>query len=295
MLNPCSPWRSSSRNASATTSSASSDGAGPRRRGSAGGELMADHGTRRPTARPPPELAPKVTIHHLDTTPDRCTERPTRMRRAATAAPRSSCWHGTAAEQAASQRRSSQLVRSRCGPTWCDHDRGTRHRPLPSSRSAGLGWGSRILAVQWQMTDAIEATSALVGGGVLDRHPGARIMFLECGAGWLLGLAERMDEVYDAHAPYVSPKLSRRPSDIVRDQVMCSFQNDPGFVYTLKGLPDRAFLYATDYPHSEGTLPVLARRGRRVHGDARCDRRAEAQHPRPQRRPAVQVVAGDRR
>lgn len=64
-----------------------------------------------------------------------------------------------------------------------------------------------------------------------------------------------MDEVYAGHAPYISPKLSRRPSDIMRDQVMASFQNDPGFVYTLKGMPDHAILYATDYPHSEGTFP----------------------------------------
>lgn len=117
------------------------------------------------------------------------------------------------------------------------------------------GPGGAVFNYSRQMTDAIETTAALVGGGVLDRNPGARIMFLECGAGWMLGLAERMDEVYEGHAPYVSPKLSRRPSDIVRDQVMASFQNDPGFVYTLKGMPDQAFLYATDYPHSEGTFP----------------------------------------
>jgi predicted TIM-barrel fold metal-dependent hydrolase len=121
------------------------------------------------------------------------------------------------------------------------------------------GPGGALFNYSRQMNDAIEATAALVGGGVLDRNPGARIVFLECGAGWLLGLAERMDEVYEGHAPYVSPKLSRRPSDIVRDQVMCSFQNDPGFVYTLKGMPDRAFVYASDYPHSEGTFPYSRR------------------------------------
>jgi predicted TIM-barrel fold metal-dependent hydrolase len=117
------------------------------------------------------------------------------------------------------------------------------------------GPGGALFNYTRQINDAVDATAALVGGGVLDRNPGARIMFLECGAGWLLGLAERMDETYAGHAPYISPKLSRKPSDIVRDQVMCSFQNDPGFVYTLKAMPDRAFLYASDYPHSEGTFP----------------------------------------
>ncbi len=117
------------------------------------------------------------------------------------------------------------------------------------------GPGGALFNYTRQMADAIETTAALVGGGVLDRNPGARIMFLECGAGWLLSLGERMDEVYTGHAPSISPKLSRRPSDIVRDQVICSFQNDPGFLHTLAEMPDHAFVYATDYPHSEGTFP----------------------------------------
>jgi len=117
------------------------------------------------------------------------------------------------------------------------------------------GPGGALFNYTRQMSDAIETTAALVAGGVLDRNPGARIMFLECGAGWLLSLGERMDEAYVGHAPSVSPKLTRKPSDIIRDQVICSFQNDPGFVYTLPEMPDTAFVYATDYPHSEGTFP----------------------------------------
>ena len=117
------------------------------------------------------------------------------------------------------------------------------------------GPGGAVFNYARQMSDAIEATSALVAGGVLDRHPGVKIMFLECGAGWLLSLAERLDESYFNHGPYALPKLSRKPSDIVRDQVMCSFQNDPGFIYTLKDMPETAFCFASDYPHSEGTFP----------------------------------------
>jgi len=117
------------------------------------------------------------------------------------------------------------------------------------------GPGGAVFNYARQMSDAIEATSALVAGGVLDRHPGVKIMFLECGAGWLLSLGERLDESYFNHGPSVLPKLSRKPSDIVRQQVMCSFQNDPGFIYTLKDMPASAFCFATDYPHSEGTFP----------------------------------------
>lgn len=117
------------------------------------------------------------------------------------------------------------------------------------------GPGGALFNYTRQMDDAVDVIAALVGGGVLDRNPKAHILFAEHGAGWLLGLAERMDEVYFGHAPSIEPKLSRMPSEIVRDQVHCSFQNDLGCLLTVKGLSPANFLFATDYPHSEGTFP----------------------------------------
>jgi predicted TIM-barrel fold metal-dependent hydrolase len=65
-----------------------------------------------------------------------------------------------------------------------------------------------------------------------------------------------MDEAYIGHANSVDPKLSRMPSQIIRDQVHCSLQNDVGSsVAARSGVGLRALLFATDYPHSEGTFP----------------------------------------
>lgn len=106
------------------------------------------------------------------------------------------------------------------------------------------------------MNDSVDIIAQLVGGGVLDRHPQAHILFAEHSAGWLWSLAERMDEVYIGHANSVLPKLSRMPSQIVRDQVHCSLQNDVGSsVAARHGVGLQALLFATDYPHSEGTFP----------------------------------------
>jgi predicted TIM-barrel fold metal-dependent hydrolase len=106
-----------------------------------------------------------------------------------------------------------------------------------------------------QMNDAVDIIAQLVAGGVLDRNPNAHILFAEHSAGWLWGLAERMDEIYEGHAPVVYPKLSRLPSQIIRDQVHCALQNDTGSVATRRGVGIEALLFATDYPHSEGTFP----------------------------------------
>jgi len=117
------------------------------------------------------------------------------------------------------------------------------------------GPGSAMFNYTRQMNDAVDIITALVAGGVLDRNPKAHILFAEHSAGWLWGLAERMDEIYEGHAPAVHPKLSRKPSQIIRDQVHCALQNDTGSIATRRGVGIEALLYATDYPHSEGTFP----------------------------------------
>jgi len=117
------------------------------------------------------------------------------------------------------------------------------------------GPGGALFNYTRQMNDSVDCIAALVGGGVLDRNPRTHILFVEHGAGWLMGLAERMDEVYQGHEPMIRPKLSRKPSQIVRDQVHCTFQNDVGCLQTRKEVGTQAFLFATDYPHGEGTFP----------------------------------------
>ncbi|MCW1383643.1 amidohydrolase [Novosphingobium sp. KCTC 2891] len=118
------------------------------------------------------------------------------------------------------------------------------------------GPGGALFNYTRQMNDAVDVITQLVAGGVLDRNPGAHILFAEHSAGWLWGLAERMDEVYNGHAPSISPKLSRLPSQIVRDQVHCALQNDGNSSMAIrKGIGVDALLFATDYPHAEGTFP----------------------------------------
>jgi len=118
------------------------------------------------------------------------------------------------------------------------------------------GPGGALYNYTRQMNDAVDVITQLVAGGVLDRNPDAHILFAEHSAGWLYGLAERMDEVYIGHANQVEPKLSRMPSQIVRDQVHCALQNDyMSSMASREGVGIGALLFATDYPHSEGTFP----------------------------------------
>ncbi|MDE2462618.1 MAG: amidohydrolase [Alphaproteobacteria bacterium] len=117
------------------------------------------------------------------------------------------------------------------------------------------GPGAAVMNYTRQMCDGQNAIMALVAGGVLDRNPKARVAVIESGASWLAALAERMDEVYLAHAVFVRPKLSKMPSEIIRAQVKCSFQYDRACIIARSVTGHEALMWGSDYPHAEGTFP----------------------------------------
>ena len=117
------------------------------------------------------------------------------------------------------------------------------------------GPGAAIINYTHQMNDAINAAMYLVSGGVLDRNPDTTVVFVESGASWLAGVSERMDEVHDAHNFYVRPQLARMPSQIIRDQIKCTFQYDRACVLSRVVTGHEALMWGADYPHTEGTWP----------------------------------------
>jgi predicted TIM-barrel fold metal-dependent hydrolase len=121
------------------------------------------------------------------------------------------------------------------------------------------GPGAAVINYTNQMSDAVGSCMYLVAGGVLDRNPKAKVAFIESGASWLVALAERMDEVAEAHANFVRPKLSRIPSAIIDDQVWASFQHDRGCIASANLPGGRNVMWGSDYPHAEGTFPISRR------------------------------------
>jgi len=117
------------------------------------------------------------------------------------------------------------------------------------------GPGGAIINYTIQACDGMHTIMHLVGGGVLDRFPGAKVCCIEGGASWLAALAERMDEVYEAHELFVKPKLSLTPREIIARQVACSFQYDRACIMARSVTGTHALMWGSDYPHHEGTFP----------------------------------------
>lgn len=100
---------------------------------------------------------------------------------------------------------------------------------------------------------AMRVVTHLVAGGALDRHPDLKLLVAEGGAGWVPAIGDRMDEAYRQHGMFVRPRLSRLPSEIVRQQVYASFQHDISAVQIIKDTNYKNVLWGDDYPHLEGT------------------------------------------
>ena len=136
---------------------------------------------------------------------------------------------------------------------------GTGREDVRSHRGAG----GAVINYTLQACDSMITVMQLVASGLLDRFPGAKVCCIETGASWLAAVAERMDEVYDAHFSFVEPKLSITPREIIARQVACSFQYDRACVMSRSVTGTKALMWGADYPHHEGTFPrskqVLAR------------------------------------
>lgn len=107
---------------------------------------------------------------------------------------------------------------------------------------------------------APDTIAYLAAGGVLARHPGLRVVVAEAGAGWLAYLCERMDEAFEEHQKWVSPKLEEPPSGYLRRQVRVTFGAERAPLLTREVTSAAPLMWASDYPHPEGTWPESQQR-----------------------------------
>ena len=103
--------------------------------------------------------------------------------------------------------------------------------------------------------DGAHVICYLTMSGVLDRHPRLHAVTVETGSAWLAWVVTSMDEIYEKHHIWADPKLSLRPSELVRRRCHVTFQNDPVGVQNRLVTGVETLLWGSDYPHPEGTWP----------------------------------------
>jgi predicted TIM-barrel fold metal-dependent hydrolase len=105
--------------------------------------------------------------------------------------------------------------------------------------------------------DVMSAICYITSGGVAERFPGAKFIFLEANGGWLIPWLERLDH----HAKKFSwevPWLKMLPSEYFRRQCWISFDPDESMLGFTANSPlcgaDR-IIWASDYPHPDAKFP----------------------------------------
>jgi len=102
------------------------------------------------------------------------------------------------------------------------------------------------------------AITTFVAYGILERHPGLRVAFLESGAVWALGYVHRLDEHHELFG-FDRGALTLRPSEYFRRQCFVSVEDaEPGLAGLLDVYPE-CVVFASDYTHADGTFPGSTR------------------------------------
>ena len=99
---------------------------------------------------------------------------------------------------------------------------------------------------------------AMIFSGLLDRHRKLKVLSVENDASWALAVLERMDDrwQHDRHWAWGDALTSgRKPSQIFRDQVGCTFMRDRTAILNREILGRRNLLWGADFPHFDGAWP----------------------------------------
>lgn len=136
---------------------------------------------------------------------------------------------------------------------------------LPLTFHSGTGYEPRIergpggAVINYLMGAQLDGPRVLINlaaGGALDRFPSLRVVAVETGASWMGWLVTQADAIYEDHDPYVRPKLSLKPSELIRRQCAASFMYDPVAVNNRHTTGIETLMWGNDYPHPEGTWPA---------------------------------------
>ncbi len=112
------------------------------------------------------------------------------------------------------------------------------------------------------ITQFLDPLVGMLGRGVLERHPGVRLVLAESGLGWPPWVVQDMDYRYRrlvAMGDYWDGRggigLTMAPSEVFRRQVWVTFQDDQIGLDILRHFGADKVMWACDYPHPDSTFP----------------------------------------
>ena len=99
--------------------------------------------------------------------------------------------------------------------------------------------------------------TSMLFDGVPERFPDLKLAYLEAGCTWIPYWMDRMDEEYEIRGEVEAPVLSKKPSDyIIEGNIWVACEPEERLLpETLRIIGDHKVVFASDYPHWDGTFP----------------------------------------
>lgn len=104
--------------------------------------------------------------------------------------------------------------------------------------------------------DQLVAFTSLTMGGILDRFPELRVVFLESGIGWVPYFTHRVDEHFEKRPELLPGMKSSATEAIERGQCYFSFECEENLLDSyIEHLGSSSIVFASDYPHWDADFP----------------------------------------
>jgi uncharacterized protein len=105
--------------------------------------------------------------------------------------------------------------------------------------------------------DQMIAMTAMISGGVFDRHPRLRVAFLEAGAGWVPFFIDRLHEHFEKRGDWIENGWQRDPGEyLAAGNIWTTCEPaEPILPGVIDVLGDDFIMFASDYPHWDGEWP----------------------------------------
>ena len=109
--------------------------------------------------------------------------------------------------------------------------------------------------------------AAMIFDGVLERFPGLRIAVVELGAAWIISWMRQMDQAFRAFRRLQDlSQVKMTPSDYVRRQIKVTPFAGEEIGWIMRSGAEDLLMFASDYPHHEGTDDPIGRFERTMEG-----------------------------
>jgi len=122
--------------------------------------------------------------------------------------------------------------------------------------------GATFLHVKMFLEQFLDPFVDLFAWGILERHPGLKVVIAESGIGWLPWVVEELDyrhyrlwEAEEFWAARGGIPLKMKPSELFKRQIYGTFQNNPTAVALKDFYGEDKLLWASDYPHPDSVWP----------------------------------------